>query len=232
MILGPDGERLSKRHGAVSVTQYRDEGFLPEALNNYLARLGWSHGDEEIFSQQQFVEWFDLKHVSRAAAQFNPEKLSWLNQHYIKGATDGRLAVLVEAELARMGIVTAGGPPLDAAVALLKDRATTVLHLAEAATLFYGEHKPDPALLAQHLTDAVKPALQAFRARLEAAAQWDKPTIAAAMKATLAEAKLKMPQLAMPLRIVVTGRAQTPAIDAVLELIGRDAVLARLSRHA
>jgi glutamyl-tRNA synthetase len=230
MILGADGERLSKRHGAVSVTQYRDEGFLPEALNNYLARLGWSHGDEEIFSMQQFVEWFDLKHVSRSAAQFNPEKLSWLNQHYIKTAPDERLAALVAPELARIGAPVAAGPPLPAAIALLKDRATSILHLAEAATLFYGEHKPDPALLATHLTDAAKKALTLLAQKL-AAGQWDKSAISAAIKATLTETGLKMPQLAMPVRIVVTGRAQTPSIDAVLELLGRETVLARLSQH-
>ena len=230
MILGADGERLSKRHGAVSVTQYRDEGFLPEALNNYLARLGWSHGDEEIFSMQQFVEWFDLKHVSRSAAQFSPDKLSWLNQHYIKAAPDERLAALVAPELARIGAPVADGPPLAAAIALLKDRATSILHLAEAATLFYGEHKPDAALLATHLNDATKKALSLLMQKL-AAGRWEKAAIAAAMKATLAESGLKMPQLAMPLRIVVTGRAQTPSIDAVLELIGRDKVLSRLANR-
>ncbi len=230
MILGPDGERLSKRHGAVSVTQYRDDGYLPEALNNYLARLGWSHGDEEIFSLRQFVEWFDLAHVSRAAAQFNPEKLTWLNQQYIKAADDDRLAALVAPELARMGVVTADGPPLAPVVALLKDRATTILHLAEAATLFYGEHEPDPALLAQHLSDKAKAALALLAQKL-AAGEWEKAAISAAIKATLADTGLKMPQLAMPLRIVVTGRAQTPAIDAVLALIGRDKVLSRLANR-
>ncbi|MGE0873840.1 MAG: glutamate--tRNA ligase [Burkholderiales bacterium] len=230
MILGADGERLSKRHGAVSVTQYRDDGYLPEALNNYLARLGWSHGDEEIFSLRQFVEWFDLGHVSRAAAQFNPEKLTWLNQQYIKAADDERLAELAAPELARMGVEVADGPPLAAAVALLKDRATTILHLAEAATLFYGEHEPDSALLEQHLTDKARQALALLAQKL-AAGQWEKTAIATAIKATLAESGLKMPQLAMPLRIVVTGRAQTPSIDAVLELLGRDKVLSRLANR-
>ena len=230
MILGADGERLSKRHGAVSVTQYRDEGYLPEALVNYLARLGWSHGDDEIFSAAQLVEWFDLGHVSRSPAQFNPEKLTWLNQHYLKAAPDARLAALVGPELARLGVSTAGGPPLEPAIALLKDRATTVNHLAEAATLFYGEHAPDPALLAQHLAGPGKDALADLRGRLSAAPAWDKPSISAAIKATLAACGLKMPQLAMPLRVAVTGRPQTPSIDAVLELVGREAVLARLDR--
>ncbi len=176
----------------------------------------------------QLVEWFDLGHVSRSPAQFNPEKLTWLNQHYIKAAPDARLAALVATELARMGVSTADGPPLERAVALLKDRATTINHLAEAATLFYGEHTPDPALLAEHLKDAVKPAIGTLRDRLAVVAQWDRASISAAVKATLAERGLKMPQLAMPLRVLVTGRAQTPAIDAVLELLGRDKVLSRL----
>ena len=232
MILGPDGERLSKRHGAVSVTQYRDEGVLPEALTNYLARLGWSHGDAEIFSREQLVEWFNFEHVSRSAAQFNPEKLAWLNQHYLKAADDARLANLVRPELEKMGVHTAGGPLLEPVVALLKDRATSVLHLAEAATLFYGDGKADAGLLEQHLTPAILPALKAFALQLEALPGWEKAAIAAAMKAVLADHKLKMPQLAMPLRVAVTGRLQTPAIDAVLELLGRDTVLKRLAPYA
>jgi glutamyl-tRNA synthetase len=231
MILGPDGERLSKRHGAVSVTQYRDDGVLPEALDNYLARLGWSHGDAEIFSTQQLVEWFNFEHVSRSAAQFDPEKLSWLNQHYLKAADNERLAKLVAPELARLGISTEHGPALAPVVALLKDRATTINHLAEAATLFYGDGMPEPALLAQHLTGAATPALRTLQARLTELAAWDKAGISGAMKAVLASSGLKMPQLAMPLRVLVVGRVQTPSIDAVLELLGRETVLARLGRH-
>ncbi len=231
MILGPDGERLSKRHGAVSVTQYRDDGYLPEALLNYLARLGWSHGNEEVFSMQQFIEWFDLEHASRSPAQFDPDKLIWLNQHYIKLAADDRLARLVAPELAREGVSTEGGPPLAPVVGLLKDRATTINHLAEAATLFYGDGAPEPALLEQHLTEQTRPALRMLRARLTESATWERPALSAAMKAVLASSGLKMPQLAMPLRVLVVGRTQTPAIDALLELLGREIVLARLSRH-
>ena len=231
MILGADGERLSKRHGAVSVTQYRDDGVLPEALNNYLARLGWSHGDAEIFSMQELVEWFNFEHVSRSAAQFDPEKLAWLNQHYIKASSDRRLAQLVAPVLKGMGIDTARGPALEPVVALLKDRATTILHLAEAATLFYGDGMPEPALLEQHLTAQVRPALRMLEARLIALPAWDKTSLSAAMKAVLASSGLKMPQLAMPVRVLVAGRTQTPSIDAVLELLGRETVLARLSRH-
>ncbi len=231
MILGPDGERLSKRHGAVSVTQYRDDGVLPEALDNYLARLGWSHGDAEIFSMDQLVEWFNFEHVSRSAAQFDPEKLSWLNQHYIKASTSERLAALVAPELAKLGRSIENGPPLAPVVALLKDRATSILHLAEAATLFYGDGMPDPALLAEHLTETSAPALRMLQAKFIELAVWDKAGLSAAMKVVLTASGLKMPQLAMPVRVLVLGRVQTPAIDAVLELLGRETVLARLARH-
>ncbi len=231
MILGPDGERLSKRHGAVSVTQYREDGVLPEALDNYLARLGWSHGDAEIFSMDQLVEWFNFEHVSRSAAQFDPEKLSWLNQHYIKASTSERLAALVAPELAKLGRSIENGPPLAPVAALLKDRATSILHLAEAATLFYGDGRPDPALLAEHLTETSAPALRMLQAKFIELAVWDKAGLSAAMKAVLAASGLKMPQLAMPVRVLVLGRVQTPAIDAVLELLGRETVLARLAHH-
>ena len=231
MILGADGERLSKRHGAVSVTQYRDEGFLPEALLNYLARLGWSHGNEEVFSMQQFIEWFDLAHASRSPAQFNPEKLLWLNQHYIKLAADDRLAALVAPGLARLGVSTDGGAPLATVVALLKDRATTIGHLAEAATLFYVDGEPTAELLEQHLTEQTRPALRMLQARFTESPTWDRAGLSAAMKAVLASSGLKMGQLAMPLRVLVVGRTQTPAIDALLELLGRETVIARLSRH-
>ena len=231
MILGPDGERLSKRHGAVSVTQYRDDGVLPEALDNYLARLGWSHGDAEIFSMDQLVEWFNFEHVSRSAAQFDPEKLSWLNQHYIKASTSERLAALVAPELAKLGRSIENGPPLAPVAALLKDRATSILHLAEAATLFYGDGMPDPALLAEHLTETSAPALRMLQAKFIELAVWDKAGLSAAMKVVLTASGLKMPQLAMPVRVLVLGRVQTPAIDAVLELLGRETVLARLARH-
>ncbi len=230
MILGADGERLSKRHGAVSVMQYRDEGYLPEALGNYLARLGWSHGDEEIFSMQQLVEWFDLRHVSHSPAQFSPEKLTWLNQHYIKASSAARLAELVEPQLRALGAPLDRGPALAAVVALLKDRATTINHLAESAMLFYGEHPPAAALVAEHLTETVRPALRMLKARL-AECVWDKAAIAAAVKQVLAATGLKMPQLAMPLRVLLTGRTQTPSIDATIELLGRETVLARLAHH-
>jgi glutamyl-tRNA synthetase len=222
MILGADGERLSKRHGAVSVMQYRDEGFLPEALVNYLARLGWSHGDDEMFSRGQLVEWFDLEHVSQSPARFDPGKLAWLNQQYLKAADNSRLAQLVAAPLKTLGAVIERGPPLEAVVALLKDRATTILHLAEAAMLFYTD--PGPQAVPQNL----RPALDALMAQLEKS-PWDRKSLSAAVSAVLKEHNLKMPQLAMPLRVLLTGREQTPSLDALLELLGRETVLNRLT---
>jgi glutamyl-tRNA synthetase len=227
MILGADGERLSKRHGAVSVVQYRDEGYLPEALLNYLARLGWSHGDEEVFSMKQFVEWFDLAHVSRSPAQFNPEKLSWLNQQYIKQAPDARLAQLVEPELRKRGAQPGGGPPLDKVVALLKDRAASIPQLADEAMLFYAV-EVNPGV--PDWDENVGKALRMLKARLSTVA-WARASLNEVIKEVVKVNALKMPQLAMPLRRLVTGRTQTPSIDAVLELLGREVVLQRLTAH-
>jgi len=229
MILGPDGQKLSKRHGTVSVLQYDADGFLPEALFNYLARLGWSHGDDEKFTREQFVQWFDLAHVNRAPAQYNLDKLLWLNGEYMKETDDQRLAGLVAPRIAARGGDVAGGPPLPEVVALLKDRARTLNELADAALLFYAEPVDDAALRAQHLQGAGLDALREFARRAPDAA-WDRASLNALIKQVLAELKLKMPQLAVPLRVAVTGRTQTPSIDAVLELVGRDTVLARVGR--
>jgi glutamyl-tRNA synthetase len=230
MILGPDGERLSKRHGAVSVMQYRAEGFLPEALLNTLARLGWSHGDEEIFSRKQLTEWFDLAHVSHSPAQFDPAKALWTNQQHLKAADDLRLSGLTELVLRDMGVDARAGPPIDRVVALLKDRANSVVHLAENARLFYVYEAPSAKNLAELLNAKTRPALRMLQARL-AEAPWNRKSLGAAIGAVVKESGLKMPELAMPARLLVTGRTQTPSLDAVLELLGRETVLARLARY-
>jgi glutamyl-tRNA synthetase len=226
MILGPDGQKLSKRHGAVSVMQYEADGFLPEALFNYLARLGWSHGDAEKFTRAQFVEWFDLDHVNRAPAQYNLDKLLWLNGEYMKEADDARLAGLVAPRIESRGGVIAG-PSLERVVALLKDRAKTLNELADEALLFYRPVAPSAELIAQHVVGKSADALRAFAERAGGIA-WERAALSALLKQLVAEFALKMPQVAIPLRVAVTGRAQTPSIDAVLELIGRDAVLERV----
>lgn len=229
MILGSDGEKLSKRHGAVSVMDYPAQGYLPEAMLNYLARLGWSHGDDEIFTMEQFCSWFDLDHLTKSPAQFNPEKLGWVNNHYIKHTDNERLAALARPVMEREGAQFDGAPPLAQVLALMKDRTNTINELADAAMLFYREPNPDAALLTQHLTDAVRPALQQFAEACKTV-EWSKEAIAALLKEVLAANQLKMPQMAMPLRLLTTGQLQTPAVDVVLTLTGRDAVLARLGK--
>ena len=230
MILGSDGERLSKRHGAVSMMQYAEDGFLPEALINYLARLGWSHGDEEVFSRQLFVAWFDLAHISKSAAQFNPEKLLWLNQHYIKEADNVRLADLVSQHLAKRGVKVTQKPSLEAVISLYKERSATLLELADEAEVFYLEIHPTLELLEEHLTPEVLPALREFSERL-ADVGWETSTLGALLKELLTKYKLKMPKLAMPLRVMLVGQTQTPSINAVLELFPRETVQARLKKH-
>ncbi|MYN42180.1 glutamate--tRNA ligase [Duganella sp. FT109W] len=229
MILGSDGAKMSKRKDAVNVMQYPAEGYLPEAILNYLARLGWSHGDEEVFSMEQVCAWFDGSHLSNSAAQFNIEKLNWLNNHYIKQADNERLAELAKPRMLANGAVFEGAPSLAVVLGLLKERTNTVNELADAAMLFYREPQPDAALLTQHVTDAVKPALADFAERCKTV-EWNKAAIAAMIKEVLAAHGLKMPQIAMPLRLFITGQLQTPAIDAVLEIFGRETVVARLAK--
>ncbi len=230
MILGADGERLSKRHGAVSVMQYQEDGYLPEALLNYLARLGWGHGDAEVFSMDQLVEWFDVGDISKSPAKFNPEKLLWMNQQYMKTADSGRLAELVlpfmEADCCDPG----KGPALPQVVDLLKDRVATVEELADAAVYFYRPLEPSPELMAEHVTAEILPVMGELAERF-AAVEWSRAALAALLKEVAAARGLKFPKLAMPLRLLVTGETQTPSVDAVLELIGREEVLRRLNSH-
>jgi len=228
MILGTDGQKLSKRRDAVSVMDYFDKGYLPEAMLNYLARLGWSHGDDEIFSVVQVCCRFDLTHLSGSAAQFNPEKLAWINNHYIKAADNQRLADLIRPQMEKDGAMFTNAPALPAVIALLKERANTTVELGQAAMLFYRQPAADAALMAQHVTQAVMPALSQYAEACKTV-EWNKAALSAALKQVLADHSLKMPQLAMPLRLLLTGQLQTPSIDAVVELFGRDVVLQRLA---
>jgi glutamyl-tRNA synthetase len=227
-VLNEQGEKMSKRNGAKPVTQYRDEGYLPDAMVNYLARLGWSHGDDEIFSREQFLAWFDLDHLGRSAAQFDEAKLRWVNAQHLKAMADEALAPLVAEHLQKRGI--AADDRLPRICALFKDRCDTTVALADWAAAFYADVNPSAEERAQHITDAVKPALAALASALAALASWDKAAISAALKAVLAAHGLKMPQLAMPVRVLVMGTAQTPSLDAVLELQSRDIVIARLQK--
>ena len=225
LIHGPDGAKLSKRHGALGIEAYRQMGFLPAGLRNYLVRLGWSHGDDEIFSRVQFLEWFDLDHLGRSAAQFDEAKLRWVNAQHLKAMDDDALAPLVAEQLQKRGI--AADERLPAICGLFKDRCDTTVALADWAQAYYADVTPSADDLAKHVTDAVKPAVAALRDRL-AAADWTTPAITAAIKDTLAEHGLKMPQLAMPVRVLVMGTPQTPSVDAMLALHRREIVLSRL----
>lgn len=230
MILGHDGERLSKRHGAVSVMQYLEDGYLPEALLNYLARLGWAHGDEEVFGLDQFVEWFDLDAISKSPAKFNPEKLLWLNQQYIKKTDSKRLSELVLPFLETDCCNPETGPRIEEVIDLLKERVNTVEELADAAVYFYRPLTPSPELMAEHITPEIVPAVRELQEKL-GQVEWNKPSINSLMKSIVAGHGLKFPKLAMPLRLLVTGETQTPAVDAVLELLGREETLKRISAH-
>ncbi|MDN3921746.1 glutamate--tRNA ligase [Roseateles violae] len=226
VILGNDGLKLSKRRGAVSVGNYEEGGYLPEALLNYLSRLGWSHGDDELFSREQLVSWFDGTHLTKGPAQWDPAKLDWVNGQYIKQADDGRLAGLVAAQLAKRGI-QAETAKLPAMCALFKDRCVTTVALADWLAMYFAPVTPSAEDLASHVSEAVKPALAALAARF-AAIEWNKAAIQSAIKETIAEQGLKMPQLAIPVRVLVCGRAQTPSVDAVLELFDKEIVIERL----
>ena len=233
VILGDDGQKLSKRRGAVSVTAYEEAGYLPEAMLNYLARLGWSHGDEELFTREQMVEWFDGSHLPKSPAQWDPAKLAWVNAHYIKHADDARWRRWCDAQLARRGIARARGRRA-AARARVRAVQGPLRHHGRARRLagdvLRAGRAPATRSAPQHVTAAVRPALRA--ARQADGGRWTRPAIAAAIKETLAAHGLKMPQLAPALRVLVCGRAQTPSIDAVLALFPREAVLERLRRPA
>lgn len=227
IILGDDGLKLSKRRGAVSVTAYEEAGYLPEAMLNYLARLGWSHGDDELFTREQMVAWFDGSHLAKSPAQWDPAKLAWVNATYIKQADDQRLAALVRAQLAARGTQVDDLEHLARACALFKDRCHTTVELADWLSMFFAPVTPRAEDLSTHVTDAARAALSDLRARF-ADIDWNPAAIAAAIKATLAARQMKMPQLAPALRVLVCGRAQTPSIDAVLALFSREVVCARL----
>ena len=229
-VLNEQGEKMSKRHGAKPVTQYRDEGYLADAIVNYLARLGWSHGDDEIFSREQFVAWFNLDHLGRSAAQFDEAKLRWVAGQHMKLAPDATLAALVVGQLARLGIEAPADERLERMCALLKDRCATTVELAQWLAMYFAPVLPAAEDLAAHVTDAVRPALVSLADRL-AQEPWEPPSIQQAIKATLAEHGLKMPQLAHAVRVLVCGRAQTPSVDAVLSLFLRETVLQRLRNH-
>ena len=227
MILGPDGDKLSKRHGAVSVMQYEEAGYLPEAMVNYLSRLGWSHGDDELFARDQLVAWFDGTHLAKSPAQWDAAKLNWVNAQYIKAMDDDALAALVSAQMQRLGVTSVDDGRLPGICALFKDRCDTTVALAQWASGFYAPVHPEPAERERHVTDAVRPALALLADKL-AHCVWDKPSIAATIKEVLAATGIKMPQLAMATRVLLLGTSQTPSLDAVIALFIRETAIERL----
>ena len=228
MILGDDGQKLSKRHGAVSVMQYDEDGYLPEAVLNYLARLGWSHGDDEIFSMEQFCEWFDLDHITPSAAQFNTEKLNWINAHYIKQADLVILADDIQKRLFAKGIKTESGPDLLGVIALYRDRANTLNDLVASIEYFYSQPTLDAAAAEKHLTADIMPIMKAMLSEL-ADTDWTIEAIHHVIEQTVVKNELKFPKVAMPLRVMVTGGGQSPSVDAVMQLLGKEETLKRMS---
>jgi glutamyl-tRNA synthetase len=227
-VLTPEGDKLSKRHGAKSVLQYRDEGYLPEAVLNYLARLGWSHGNDEIFDRAELVGWFDLDGLSSSPGRFDPEKLSWVNQEHLKRLPPDALGARLVPFLERAGLDPNAGPPAADVAVLLRDRVGTLVEMADAAHYFYAAPHSKPEFLAQHVPEASRAALVALHGGLAGVA-WTREAIGALLKSTASTFGLKPPQVMMPLRALVAGTPQTPAIDAVLTLIGRDAVRSRIA---
>ena len=236
MILGDDGQKLSKRHGAVSVMQYHEDGYLKEAVLNYLARLGWSHGDAEIFNMQQFCDWFDLDHITPSAAQFNTEKLNWLNAHYIKEMNIELLAEDISTRL-ETNIHTGfrasnliSSPNLISVLNLYRERANNLNQLAKDITFFYQSPTANAADMEKHMTADIKPAIASLCEKL-AQIEWTAEAIHAEINALVTSLQLKFPKIAMPLRVMITGTAQSPSIDQVMAILGKQETLARIQAH-
>ncbi|MGL4767515.1 MAG: glutamate--tRNA ligase [Formosimonas sp.] len=232
MILAPDGTKLSKRKNATAVMDYERMGYLPDALCNYLARLGWGHGDDEIFTREQFVEWFSVDNLSSSSSQWDPKKLDWINNHYINQMPHDELVALIEPRLCKRLAQYAHVQPLTAyslseIVSLYKSRCNTLEAIVDAVEGYYLAYVPNAELIQEHVNDANRPALHDFAQSLQTV-EWTKEAINALIKFTLSAHNLKMPALGVPLRAIVLGQTQSPSLDAVLWLIGRDEVVKRL----
>ncbi|MEG3223451.1 glutamate--tRNA ligase [Vibrio gigantis] len=230
MILGDDGAKLSKRHGAVSVMQYRDEGYLPNALNNYLVRLGWSHGDQEIFSQEEMIEFFSLNAISKSASAFNTDKLLWLNNHYIKTSAPEYVAKYLQWHLDAQKIDTTNGPAITEVIKLVGERCNTLIELAEQSRYFYEDFSQFEAGAAKkHLRGVAKGPLELALAKVEALEDFTTANIKdGVIAAVCEELEIGMGKIGMPLRVAVTGGGQSPSVDAVMELVGKERVIARI----
>ncbi|MCK8076523.1 glutamate--tRNA ligase [Vibrio sp. 1CM2L] len=230
MILGDDGAKLSKRHGAVSVMQYRDEGYLPNALNNYLVRLGWSHGDQEIFSQEEMIEFFSLNAISKSASAFNTDKLLWLNNHYIKTSEPEYVAKYLQWHLDAQKIDTTNGPAITEVIKLVGERCNTLIELAEQSRYFYeGFSEFEAGAAKKHLRGVAKGPLELALAKVEALEDFTTTNIKdGVIAAVCEELEIGMGKIGMPLRVAVTGGGQSPSVDAVMELVGKERVIARI----
>ena len=230
MILGSDGQKLSKRHGSVSVLDYKRRGYLPEAINNYLARLGWSHGDDEIFSMEQFCQWFDLQHVTSSSAQFNDEKLDWLNNHYLRGMSDEVLATYVIKQLVLNVDEAKIKEKLQRAISLYKERANTLVDLSNQIIFFFEEQKLPDDLVQKYLDGERLQLIGKFYALFDKL-DWEDEKINAAIKNFVAENAVKFPQIAMPLRVILTGTDHTPSIASIMWILGRDETKLRIQKY-
>ncbi|MDD1783306.1 glutamate--tRNA ligase [Enterovibrio sp. ZSDZ35] len=229
MILGDDGAKLSKRHGAVSVMQYRDEGYLPQALLNYLVRLGWSHGDQEIFSLEEMIELFRLESISKSASAFNTDKLLWLNNHYIKTAEPEYVAKYLQWHMDAKEISVENGPAITDVIKLVGERCSTLVELAEQSRYFYQDFEEFEAGAAKkHLRPVAKEALELAKTKVEAVEEWTTENLHTVIADVCAELELGMGKVGMPLRVAVTGQGQSPSVDAVMQLVGKARVVQRI----
>jgi glutamyl-tRNA synthetase len=229
MILGPDGAKLSKRHGAVSVLQYEEEGYLPDALLNYLVRLGWSHGDQEVFTREEMIAGFDIHDVNKAASAFNPEKLLWLNQQHMVRSPPAALVPHLRAQLRRIGADSDDQQLLEGVIVAQRERAKTLKEMAHNSRFFFSDDVPmDPKAVAKHLTPDALQLLGKVRAQLATLPAWSAATIHDSLNGLAAELEVGLGKVAQPVRVAVTGTAVSPPIDATLALLGRERTLARL----
>ena len=231
LILGPDGKRLSKRHGATNVLQYREEGYLPQALLNYLVRLGWAHGDQEIFERDEMIHKFDIRDVNKSAARFDTEKLNWLNQHYMKTLPPAHQVPALKRQLADVGLEPADGPDLVRLIEVQRERCETLKAMAEDSRVFFEDFEDyDPKADDKHLTSEALAPLEQLQASLQACDDWTAASLHPVIKGTAESLELKMGKVAQPLRVALCGTAVSPSIDVTLELLGKDRSLARIAR--
>jgi len=231
MILGADGARMSKRHGAVSVMQYRGDGILPQALLNYLVRLGWSHGDQEIFTMKEMIDLFDIADVNRAPASFDPDKLRWLNHHYIKTLPEADILPELAWQFERLQIDVSQGPTLSLLLGVQRDRCATLRDMAQQSRFLYQDFEDyDPAAAKKHLRGVAAQPLQAVLEALRACTQWDPASLAARVQGVAQALDIGMGKVGMPLRVAISGGGQSPAIGDTLAMLGAEKSLLRIER--